>query len=131
MIFSLPVQRTGREKPEDYVGFSINQNPYRPPYNLRSCGPPTAACDTNNPSCQGRRTEKWALTSAVIVDVAAFYGRIREQCRKALPISYDSNLALEWPRILTVWFNCSILSGFFRTVTGLICKILSSISLSG
>jgi hypothetical protein len=46
-------------------------------------------------------------------------------------ISYGSTLAVEWPRILTVWFNCSILSGFFKTVTGLICKILSSISPSG
>ena len=32
---------------------------------------------------------------------------------------------------LTVWFNCSILSGFFKTVTGLICKILSNTLLSG
>ena len=44
---------------------------------------------------------------------------------------YDSTLAVVWPRILTVWFNCSTLSGFFKTVTGLICKILSSTSLSG
>ena len=50
---------------------------------------------------------------------------------RTVAISYDSTLAAECPRILTVWFNCSILSGFFRTVTGLICKILSSISLSG
>jgi hypothetical protein len=45
--------------------------------------------------------------------------------------NYASTIAVVWPRIFTVWFNCSILSGFFKTVTGLICKILSSISLSG
>jgi hypothetical protein len=44
---------------------------------------------------------------------------------------YTPSRGPAWPRILTVWLSCSIFSGFFNTVTGLICKIRSRTSESG
>jgi hypothetical protein len=47
------------------------------------------------------------------------------------PEDYTPNLGPACPRIFTVWLSCSILSGFFKTVTGLICRIRSRTSESG
>ncbi len=78
-----------------------------------------------------RETTSFRRTSPEASEILAESQRQERKVNRTPVISYGSTLAVEWPRILTVWFNCSILSGFFRTVTGLICKILSSISLSG
>jgi hypothetical protein len=90
------------------------------------------------PSDENRK--KKAITAALFV--TGFLGvrpRLSSDSRFAaygmsgsssLP-GYTPNRGPAWPRILTVWLSCSILSGFFNTVTGLICKIRSRTSESG
>jgi hypothetical protein len=46
--------------------------------------------------------------------------------------NYAANLTASlWPRIFTVCWSCSVLSGFFKTVIGPLASMRSSISLSG
>jgi hypothetical protein len=57
--------------------------------------------------------------------------RILAQPKGADRYRYSPNRGPVWPSIFTVWLSCSIFSGFFNTVTGLICKIRSRTSESG